>query len=428
MSAFLVLMIILVIMLILKTPLFVALGVSSMVVLIMDGLADINFFASATFTATNSYPLLAIPLFILAGDIMCAGGIAKRLVRFLETLIGSFTGGLGMIAICACFIFASISGSGPATVATIGGIMLTYMAQQGYSMEYSAALIASAGSMGPIVPPSITFVLFGVLAGASVGDLFIAGIVPGLLMALTLLIVNYIISKKGGYRGVSKATGKDVLKALNEAKLSLLTPVIVLGGIYGGICTPTEAAAVSVIYALIVSLAAYKEISIKDLPSICMKSSVTSAGILIIIGIATFFGRIIGLELIPQMLADSISRITSSPIVILMIINVILLIAGMFMDTVAALMIFVPLLMPVATAAGIDIIHFGMIVGLNLTIGTITPPLGVNIFVASKISGVSVEKLFHYLKIFIVALLIPLLIITLFPELSLFLPNLFGGR
>lgn len=428
MTAFLILLAILAVMLILRVPLFIALGVSSMSVLIMDGLADTNFFASAVFTATNSYPLLAIPLFILAGDIMCAGGIAKRLVNFLETLVGAFTGGLGVIAILACFIFASISGSGPATVATIGGIMLPYMISKGYSKEYSAALVSSAGSMGPIVPPSITFVLFGVLASASVGDLFIAGVVPGVLMALAMLIVNYIISKKEGYGKEGKATFKEFLKALNEAKLALLTPVIILGGIYGGICTPTEAAAVSVIYALIVSLFAYKEIRIKDLPGIFMKTSETSASILIIIGIATFFGRVIGLEMIPQILAEALSRATTNPIIILIVINIILLIAGMFIDTVAALMIFVPLLLPIATAVGVDVIHFGMIVGLNLTIGTLTPPLGVNIFVGSRISGVTVEKMFPYLRCFIGALLVVLLVITVFPELSLFLPRILGGR
>ncbi|WP_142248055.1 TRAP transporter large permease [Alkalihalobacterium alkalinitrilicum] len=405
-------------------PVAIALGISSLVVLIINDLATLNLFITASFGASDSFPLIAIPLFILAGEIMSKGGIAKRLVLFAEKLVGSFTGGLGIITVIASFIFAAISGSGPATVAAIGGIMLPYMINRGYSKPYAASFVASAGSMGPIVPPSILFILFGVMSGVSIGGLFIAGIIPGILIGIALIIVNYFICKKEGYVGGEKSTFKEMLKAFYDAKFALLAPVIVLGGIYGGIFTPTEAAVVAVFYSLVVSLFVHKEITFKDVPGIFMHTSAVSGGVLILVGAAAFFGRVLSLEQIPQFLSETLSGISSNPIVILLIINVFLLIVGMVMETIAALMIFVPLLLPIVMSLGVDPMHFGIIVCINLTLGLLTPPMGVNVFIASRMAGISFEKTFKYLFPIFSALLVVLLIVTLFPQLSLFLPSI----
>ncbi len=405
-------------------PVAIALGISSLVVLIINDLATLNLFITASFGASDSFPLIAIPLFILAGEIMSKGGIAKRLVLFAEKLVGSFTGGLGIITVIASFIFAAISGSGPATVAAIGGIMLPYMINRGYAKPYAASIVASSGSMGPIIPPSILFILFGVISGVSIGGLFIAGIIPGILIGIALIIVNYIICKKEGYVGGEKSSFKEMLKAFYDAKFALLAPIIVLGGIYGGIFTPTEAAVIAVFYSLIISLLVHKEIGLKDIPDIFMRTSAVSGGVLILVGAAAFFGRVLSLEQIPQYLSELLSGISTNPIVILLIINVFLLLVGMVMETIAALMIFVPLLLPIVVNLGVDPMHFGIIVCINLTLGLLTPPMGVNVFIASRMAGISFEKTFKYLVPIFIALLIVLLIVTLFPQISLFLPTL----
>ncbi|MFC2948038.1 TRAP transporter large permease [Virgibacillus sediminis] len=405
-------------------PVAIALGISSLAVLLVNNMATIDMYLTASFTASDSLPLIAIPLFILAGDIMSKGGIAKRLIQFVETLVGSFTGGLGIITVITSFIFAAISGSGPATVAVIGGIMLPYMIERGYSKEYSTSLVASAGSMGPIIPPSILFILYGVLANVSIGDLFIAGIIPGMMIGLTLIIVNYFISKKENYTGTEKKTFNDVVKSLNEAKFALLAPIVVLGGIYGGVFTPTEAAVIAVFYSLLVSLFIHKEINFKDIPSIFMNASAVSGGIMILVGVAALFGRILSLEQIPNQLSQFIAGITTNPFIMLLVISVFLLIVGMFMETVSALMIFVPILIPIALHLGVDPLHFGIIASINLTLGQLTPPMGINLFVASRISDLPFERTFKYLFPILGALIITMLIITYIPQLSLFLPEL----
>ncbi|WP_342431576.1 TRAP transporter large permease [Neobacillus sp. FSL H8-0543] len=405
-------------------PVAFALGISSLVLLILHDLSNINLFITASFGASDSFPLIAIPLFILAGDVMSTGGIARRLVVFAEKLFGAFTGGLGIITIMASFIFASISGSGPATVAAIGGIMLPFMVKKGYSKSYATSIVASAGSMGPIVPPSIIFILFGVMSGVSIGGMFIAGIIPGILIAVALLIVNYFITKKEGFAKEEKSNLSDILKALYDAKFALFAPVIVLGGIYGGIFTPTEAAVIAVFYGLIVSLFVHKEIGFKDIPGIFMNTSAVSGGVMILVGAASFFGRVLSLERVPQFLSESISGISTNPIIILIIINLFLLLIGMFMETVSALMIFVPLLLPIAVNLGVDPMHFGMIICLNLTLGLLTPPLGVNVFIASRLAGISFDQTFKHLIPIFISLIIVLALVTLFPQLTLFLPEL----
>lgn len=405
-------------------PIAISLGISSLTVLVVNKMASVDLFLTASFTASDSLPLIAIPLFILAGNIMSKGGIAKRLIAFVETLVGSFTGGLGVITVITTFIFAAISGSGPATVAVIGGIMLPYMIEKGYAKEYATSLVASAGSMGPIIPPSILFILYGVVASVSIGDLFIAGIIPGMLIGLALIIVNYIVAKKEGLKGIERKSVRDVLKALNEAKFALLTPIVILGGIYGGIFTPTEAAVIAVLYSLLVSLFIHKEIRFKDIPEIFMNASAVSGGIMILVGIAAFFGRILSLEQIPNQLSQQIISITSNTFIMLLIIAIFLLIVGMFVETISALMIFVPILIPIALQLGVDPLHFGIIVCVNLALGQVTPPLGINLFVASRISNIPVEQTFKYLIPMLIALIITLLVVTYVPPLSLFLPQL----
>lgn len=414
--------------LLLNIPIAMGLGISGLVLVLIESSVPMSFYIQTLFSASDSFPLLAVPFFILAGEIMSTGGIARRLVGFVQNIVGSITGSLGMITIIASLIFAAISGSGAATVASIGAIMIPYMVRNGYSREYATSIAASSGTLGPIIPPSITFIIYGVMASVSISDMFIAGLIPGFLMAVALMIINYIITKKKGYGVQSKKVEKvSFWKALNEAKWALLAPIIILGGIYGGIVTPTEAAVIAVVYSLVVSIILYKEIKINQLLEVFSRATKVSGTIMIFVGTASYFGKVLALEQIPQFIASSIAEVTTNPIIILLLINIFLLIVGAFMETVAAILLFVPLLLPIILPLGIDPLHFGIIVCLNLALGLITPPLGLNIFIASNIAKIRFEKsLIYFVPIFF-TLIIVLLLVTLVPQISLFLPELLSS-
>jgi C4-dicarboxylate transporter DctM subunit len=420
------LIIVFIIALFINIPVAISLGLATTVVIAITQSLPFDFIIQSFFSAGNSFPLLAVPFFILTGDVMMEGGISKRLVNFANAFMSNITGGLGIITVFTCMIFASISGSGPATVAAIGSIMIPAMIEQKYNRSFSCALTATAGSIGPVIPPSISFVIYGVIANVSITELFMAGIIPGLLMGLALIVFTYFVSKKYKYgekTGIKVST-KDKLKALNEAKGALMVPVIILGGIYGGIFTPTEAAIIAADYGLIMGLFVYKEITFKDLPRIFAKTSLTSGMVLILVGSATAFGRLLTIEQIPTMLANAILSISTNKIIILLLVNLFLFFVGMLIETLAAIIILAPLLLSVVEPLGVSPLHFGIIMVVNLVIGMCTPPVGVNLFVASSIGKIKIEQMFKWLIPLISVLIIVLLVITFIPGLSTFLPNL----
>jgi C4-dicarboxylate transporter, DctM subunit len=409
----------------LTVPIGISLGLAVIGTIFYSGIVDITFFAQGLTTAMDSFPLMAAVFFILAGDLMGRGGISKRLLKVADAFFGRYTGGLALVTVAACMFFAAISGTGSATVAAIGTMVIPEMMKKGYDRGFSSALIASSGSIGAMIPPSVTMVIYGVTTGVSITAIFLAGIFPGILVGLSLMIYSYIVSRKKGYTGNDKAySTREKLQIINEAKWSLLVPVIILGGIYGGIFTPTEAAAVAVIYGYIVGLFVYKEFSINDLPGIILKSALITSTILVIIGTSAGFGRILSLERIPTMIAESIVAMSSSKVVIFLLINALLLIVGTFMETLAAVIILAPILLPVVTAYGMSPVHFGIIMVINLAIGFVTPPLGANLFVACQVADISFEKISRAIVPLIAVMVVALLIITFVPQISMFLPNL----
>ena len=407
---------------ILSVPIGIALGLSGLVTAVYSPNISATFLAQGLITSTDNFALMAIPFFILAGEIMGKGGISTRLFDLANVFVGRYTGGFAMAAVITCMFFAAISGSGPATVAAVGGIMIPAMVAEGYDKKFATAVIVTAGSLGIIIPPSIPMVLYGISGNQSIGDLFLGGIIPGIFIGLCLIAWCYYYSKKKGFAGTKeKFSMKKMLSALNSAKWSLLVPVIILGGIYGGIFTPTEAAVVGVVYAAFVSLFLHREIKVKDFPKIIADAAVSSVAILIIIGTANTFGTILTMERIPQMLAESFLSISENSIIIMLLIIVLLLIIGCFIDTSAAVIIFTPIIFPVAIGAGVDPIHFGIIMIVTLSIGFITPPLGVNLFVGSGISGIGMPALVRATVPFFFVMLVSLVIIVLLPQLSLLL-------
>ncbi|HLQ82280.1 MAG TPA: TRAP transporter large permease [Pseudogracilibacillus sp.] len=405
-------------------PIAVSLGLSSLITMVFATNSSPSVIVQKAFTSLDSFPLMAIPFFILAGVLMSTGGISKRLLNLASVLIGFITGGLAMVTVLASMFFAAISGSGPATVAAIGSFMIPAMKEKNYGGGFAAAITASAGSMGVLIPPSIPFVMYGVVGTVSIGSMFLAGIIPGIILGLSLMLISYFVAKKEGYAGTGEIpTFKDVLKALNEAKLALLIPVIILGGIYAGLFSPTESAAVAAAYALFVGVFIYKEMNLRDLYEAFSSAALTSATTVIIIGFSISFAYLMTRERIPVIIADFIVSISDNPIIIILIINLFLLIVGMFIDTISAIVILTPILLPVVTNIGMDPIHFGIILVMNLAIGFVTPPLGVNLFVASTIGAVPFERIIKAMIPIMFVMIIALLVVTYVPFLSTWLPE-----
>lgn len=375
-------------------PIAVSQSFASMFLIFGDAPLSLESFTKAIMSGFSSFTLVAIPLFTFAGDIMGKGGISKRLINVAKLSLGNCTGGLGIVSIVACMIFAAISGTGSATVAAIGLIMIPEMLEAGYDRAYSASLVATAGTIGTIIPPSICMVVYAIAAGCSVTAMFTAGFPVGILVGAVLCIYCALSCRKRGYKPVYvKYTAKDWIKTIVEAIPSFLVPVIILGGIYGGIFTPTEAAAAGCVLGVIISVFVYKEVKLSDIPYMAFRSVIISAPVMFIIGVSTGFGRVLAITQMPSMIAEGILGITSNSVLLLILINLLLLLVGTFMETNAAIIILTPILLPIVTALGINPIHFGMIMILNLAIGLITPPFGANLFMASEISRVKFETL-----------------------------------
>ncbi len=414
-----------IVIIILGAPIAIGLGLSSLTAIYLGTNLPLVLIPQRMYAAADSFPLMAIPFFMLAGALMEYGGISRRLINMANKLVGHLTGGLALVGIITCMFFAAISGSGPATVAAIGGIMIPSMVRAGYDESFSSAVMAIAGSIGIIIPPSIPMVTYGVVAGASIGAVFMGGIIAGLLVGLGLMLMAWYISKKRGYGGSEeKFSMKKFLKAFKEAFWAILMPVIILGGIYGGIFTPTEAAAVAVAYGFIIGLLVYKELNLKDLPAIFVNSAVSTSTVMLIISAASVFGWILTSERVPDAIAQYFMSLTNSAATYMIMINIMLLIVGTFMETNAAIIILAPIFLPLAIQLGIDPVLFGVIMVVNLAIGMVTPPLGVNLFVACGIQKISIEQISRAVLPFILMNVIVLFILTFIPDIIMFLPNL----
>ena len=414
------------ILLLLNVPIGLSLGVSSILTLLYENL-PVSMVSSNLYSSTSKFVLLAIPFFILGGHIMEKSGISQRLIDFCRTLVGHKKSGMAMVCVIVACFFAAISGSGPATVAALGMIIIPAMTRVGYNKASSTALMSTAGAIGIIIPPSITFVIYGSITGNSVGSLFASGIVPGILMGVMLVIAMVWVSRKEELKLLPKATGKEKWTAFKDAFWGLLMPVIILGGIYGGIFTPTEAAAVSAVYGLIVGLFIYKSITLKDIKRLLADSVSQTAVVMFIVGTASLFAWVLTVTGLAASASNMLIQVSGgNKYIFLLIINVILLIAGCFIDANSASYILVPILYPVAISLGIDGVHLGCIMVMNMAIGLITPPVGVNLYVGCGIANVSLKEISKAVLPFVAASIVALLLTTYIPVLSMFLPKLLG--
>lgn len=404
------------ILLLLSVPIGYAIGISSLAGIYFFSDIPLEIIAQKVITGIDSFPLLAIPFFMLAGNLMSSGGIAKRLVNFFDSLIGHVTGGLGIVTVVVCMFFAAISGSAVATVSAVGAFMIPEMVEHGYDKKFSAALTAAAGTIGVVIPPSIPFVIYGVVSRTSITDLFTAGFLPGIMMGLALILVCYLVSKKHGYKGKgSRSSLKEIGKSFKEAIWAILSPVIILGGIYSGFFTPTEAAVVSVVYSFIIGTFVYKELSFKGAYKAFKDAVIVNGSTTFMVGFSTVFAAFLTIAQIPNMIAEGITGLTSNKFLILLIINLLLLVIGMFVDNIPATIILTPILLPICTSFGMNPVTFGIMLTMNLAIGFCSPPYGINLFVASSISKVSIEDLTKNIIKPLIGLLIVLLLITYIP-------------
>jgi C4-dicarboxylate transporter DctM subunit len=409
-------------------PISIALGLTVLTFLFTMTEVPLEAVALKLFTGIEKFEIMAIPFFILAGNFLTHGGVAKRMIRFATALVGHWHGGLALGGVLACALFAAVSGSSPATVVAIGSILLPAMVKQGFPKSFGVGVIGTAGALGILIPPSIVMVIYAVSANASIGKLFIAGIIPGLMLAAILLFVAWFVAWKRGYPRMKKATWGERWASFRESVWGLLLIVVVIGGIYTRIFTPTEAAAMSAMYAFFVSVFVYKDLTLKQVPKVLLDSANLSAMILYIITNAVLFSFLLTSEQIPQQLTDWITGLGFGPVGYLIMVNILLLVAGNFMEPSSILLITAPILFPVAMKLGIDPIHLGIIMTVNMEIGMITPPVGLNLYVASGISGMGLTETTKACAPWILVMLAFLLLITYVPIISTWLPDMLMGK
>lgn len=401
------------VLILLTVPVGYVIGISTLITLYF--FSDISFvmISQNAVAGVDSFSLLAIPFFILAGSLMSAGGLVKRLLNFANICVGAVTGGLAMVTTVTCMFFAALSGSAVATTSAVGSFMIPAMKEKGYDEGFAAALAAAAGTIGIIIPPSIPLVIYGVVVGASIGELFIAGIIPGIIMGLAILIVCYVISKKKGYRGTAeKLTLKSFSHSFVDAIWAFMAPGIILGGIYWGICTPTEAAVIAVLYSLFTGVVIYRELTFAKIYDAFVETLTVNGATTFMVGLSMAFASYLIMAGLPQQIAAFLISITDSRIVLFMIVNLFLLAVGSLIDPIPAIIILAPILLPVMTKFGMSPVTFGVVLVANLAIGYITPPYGVNLFVAMAVAKIPMERMFKYIVALFFAMLVALILIT----------------
>ncbi|TSI03576.1 TRAP transporter large permease [Lysinibacillus sp. BW-2-10] len=413
------------ILLLLGVPIAYVLGMTTVIyIFATDNLGLVLTVPQRLYSGMENYGLLAIPLFMLAGELMNSGGITKRLVDVAKTFFGHYRGGLAYVNVIANTMLAAIIGSATAQIAMMSRTMVPEMEKAGYSKPFSTATTAAAGLLGPIIPPSMMFIIYGVGSGASIGDMFMAGVIPGLLLSLSFICIIAFIGMKAQWPVQKKASGKEMITSLIKVLPALSVPVIIIAGILTGVFTATESAAIACVVAVIVGSLVYRELKISSIPGVLSQTVITTAVITILIAMANIFGWMLSFEQVPQQIAAWMVSLSDSPIVFLLLVNIFLLLVGMFMDGIAALIILVPIFMPLLPTYGVDPVHFGIIICINLTIGILTPPVGSGLFIASSITKVSIGDLVKALWPFLIIALIVLLLLTYIPALSLWLPGL----
>lgn len=408
-------------------PIGAALGLSSAIVIFATMRVPLVVVAQRMFTSIDSFSFMAVPFFMLAGSFMSSGGVTKRIVDFANALVGALAGGLALVVAVAGMFFAALSGSSAATTAAIGVAMIDEMEKRGYPKSFAAAVVATGGTVGIVIPPSVTMVVYGVIAGTSIGDLFMGGFAPGILMGGATCLVSWVIARKRGYLGEGKATFARIVKTFKDCIWALLMPIIILGGIYGGIFTPTEASAVAAVYGAFIGIFVYRELKLKDIPKVLLSAATSTTMIMYVVGAANLFGWILTNAQVPHKIAAGFISMTDSPVVFLMLVNLLLLFIGTLLNASAAVVILTPILLPVALSLGIDPVFFGVLMVVNLAIGCITPPVGLDLFVVSSITKIPIDKIMRDITPYLLALLGVLLILTWFPGIILFLPRLLGG-
>ncbi len=412
----------------LAVPISIAMGLAGFSAIVLRGDIPIEATAQRFVTGVDSFPLLAVPFFILAGALMNTGGITERLVRLANALVGRLTGGLGHVVVVTNMIMAGMSGSAVADAAGTGAVLIPSMVRAGFGPAFSAAVTASASTIGPIIPPSIPFVVFGVLASVSIGRLFLGGAIPGVLMGLYLMGVVYLVSKKRGYARGERTSSAGLWAAFKAAAPALMLPVIIVWGIVGGVVTPTEAAVLAVLYALLLGAFVYRELTVSSVLQVFGEAALTTGVIMFIVAGASLLAWILTREQAGPTLVGAVTTLTTNPRLVLLLINIILLILGCFLETLSLMILLVPVLMPLIKALHIDPVHFGVVFTLNLMIGLITPPVGMSMFIACSIAKISVVDFAREIPLFVAALVLVLLIITYFPAVVLFLPDLVMGK
>ncbi|MGD8227301.1 MAG: TRAP transporter large permease [Desulfobacteraceae bacterium] len=414
--------------LIIGVPVAFVLGLTPLVALITQGETPLVLVAQRIFTGMDSPVLMAVPFFILAGNIMGAGGMTQRLVRFCNVIVGPLRGGLAYINVAISMLFAGITGAAVADTSAVGSILIPAMKKEGYDSDFSAAVTATSSTIGPVIPPSIPFIIYGVLGEVSIASLFLAGFVPGIMLGLFQMIVIWFYAQKRQYPKRSRPPFQEAIRVSVDAFLVLLMPIIILGGILSGIFTPTESACIAVFYALFIGLFVYRDIHLRDLPRILIRTGVTSSLVMLVIGTASIFSWLLASEEIPHLVTDAILNLTHNKILILLLMNILLLVIGTFMETTASLIILTPVLLPLMVKIGVDPLHFGVILVLNLVIGLTTPPVGVCLFVACAIGQTTLERLSRAILPFLVASIAVLIICTYWEGLIMALPKFFGYK